>query len=197
MRNHKFRIHPLFFVVWIFFLFLDRSSYVLYLFISAMIHESAHIAAYLTYGAQMEYICLMPFGISAKLQSLTAISCKKEIYSSLAGICANLITAGVCAMIYQKIPLDGLDFFILCNLSLATINAIPILPLDGGRALYYFLLQKTDPIRAKKICLCLAIILLITLFGLAIFILIKTGYNFSLLMIDCYLLLYLIIKKTD
>ena len=192
----KLKINPLFLIIWGVLAFADRSEYVLYLFTAAMIHESAHIGAYLTYGAQMEYVEIMPFGLSAKLRNMTDISCSKEIISSLAGIAANLSAALLC-LILQGLDMEGIGFFFTCNLWLALINLIPIMPLDGGRALYYLLLKKTTLMKAKKISLIISIILLIPLFIASIWILTINHFNFSLLLIVLYLLFYLIVKKTD
>ena len=192
----KFQISPFFLLVWAFMAFADKSEYVLYLFTAAMVHETAHIGAYLTYGARLEYIRVMPFGLSAKVASMTDISCLKEVFCSLAGIAANLTAAAICFLL-QGTQIAGIAFFCRCNLWLALTNLIPILPLDGGRALYYLMLYKTNPLTAKRICLTVSVILLIPLFGAALWLLWKNHYNFSLLLIVLYLLFYLIVKKTD
>ncbi|MDF2686878.1 MAG: hypothetical protein K0S55_2061, partial [Clostridia bacterium] len=40
----KVKINPFFFIIWLLFIFFDKSTYVLYVFLSAVVHETAHIS---------------------------------------------------------------------------------------------------------------------------------------------------------
>ena len=193
----KVKIHPAFILIWLLFLLTDKSAYVLYLFLAAAVHETAHICAFMTYGANIEKMEILPFGISVKLRSATFLSCKKEIVASLAGVGVNFLLAGLLSLLPGNLPIDGIPFFILCNLALGIVNLVPIMPLDGGRCVYFILLSKLDPLKASKISLVISYLFLIPLFLLSLYIIVISKYNFSLLLIVIYLLLYLIVKKTD
>ena len=78
-------------------------------------------------------------------------------------------------------------FCTFSNLIIFIINILPVFPLDGGSALYFFMCQKTLPSAASKITKCITVIFLLPLFVLSVIILIKTGYNLSLMLICLYL----------
>ncbi len=189
----KIKIHPSFIIVWLLFLLSDKSTYILYLFLAASIHEIAHIAAFISFNAQIKEINILPFGIGVKLQS-AALSYKREILAALAGPSANGLIAVLFSLISDKYA-AGLQFFIVCNTALALINLLPIYPLDGGRAMYFLICNIENPLTAKRISLLSSLILLLPLFAVSIWILWATGYNFSLLLIVFYLLFYLLCKK--
>lgn len=194
MKN-SFSVNPAFILVWAMFIITDRSSYALCLFVCALIHEFSHVAFYLSFGAEIEKAELLPFGISIRLKSETDISCGKEILSSLAGIFANLIAAFIGLCLKNSLLVSGVDFFILCNLLLAGINLLPIVPLDGGRALYYFLLKTLSEKKAKTVCKVISVSLLIPLFLFGIYVLYITKFNFSLILICLYIIFYIFYKK--
>lgn len=57
----RFSIHPAFPIIWGILLILGKSDGVLLVFVAALIHETAHIVAFLAYGERIEKIRLMPF----------------------------------------------------------------------------------------------------------------------------------------
>ena len=66
MKN-KFSVHPAFPLVWILLAMIGKGDGVLIVFISSLIHETAHIAAFLRYGERIKKLRLMPFGINVSL----------------------------------------------------------------------------------------------------------------------------------
>ena len=71
---------------------------------------------------------------------------RDEMFVSVEGICANLITALLAGMLVRlfsgSLPHSALMFFIILvsvNVSLAVFNLIPIYPLDGSRLLMGFM----------------------------------------------------------
>ena len=194
MKN-KFSVHPAFPLVWILLAMIGKGDGVLLVFISSLIHETAHIAAFLRYGERIKKLRLMPFGINVSLVSATDVSCKKEIFASLSGIAAN-IAAGALALAFGSTEkIIGADFFAACNFALAAVNLVPVIPLDGGRALYFFLLSKVSPGKAQRICLTVSFVFLVPLAALAIWLIVETGYNFSLMLICAYLFSYIALKR--
>ena len=86
--------------------------------------------------------------------------------------------------------------FVLCNTLLAAVNLLPIEPLDGGRALYYALLRHREPPAAQKISRLISLLFLFPLAAVSVWLLLATGYNFSLLLIVVYLFVFLFVKKS-
>lgn len=191
----KIKINPFFFIVWLFFILLDKSTYVLYVFLSAVAHETAHISMYFICGADIDKIEILPFGIGVNLKNSISISCLNEIICALSGPAANIIFALLLFFIPASLHIKGIAFLISCNLTIAAINLVPIMPLDGGRALYFLLSDKLDIIKADKISFIVSFILLIPLFFFAVILICITDYNFSLILIFFYLMLYLFFKK--
>ena len=81
------------------------------------------------------------------------------------------------------------------NLALGILHLLPIEPLDGGLAVHAFLRGKIAAGKADKICLVLSITLLLPLSILGFLILLQTRYNFSLLALSIYLMLYLVLGR--
>ena len=193
--GNKFSIHPALPLVWGFLAFCGKGDGVLFVFAAAVIHEVAHIAVFLSYGERIKKLRLMPFGISVSLCSATDVSCGKEVFASLAGIIAN-IAAGIVSLLFGGVEnLVGLDFFAACNFAFAAVNMIPVIPLDGGRALYFLLLKSTSPARAQQATTAVSLVFLVPLTAASFFLIIKTGYNFSLLLICIYLFSYIALKR--
>ena len=191
----KIKVNSFFFIIWILFLILDKSTYVIYIFLSAVVHETAHISMFFACGAAIDTIEILPFGISVNLKNTVNVSNLKEVACALSGPFANLIYALILVFIPASFHIEGITFLISCNLAIATVNLIPIMPLDGGRALFFFLCEKLDVVKAENICFVLSFILLIPLFACAVLLIYITNYNFSLMLIFLYLLLYLMFKN--
>lgn len=191
----RFSIHPAFPIIWGILLILGKSDGVLLVFVAALIHETAHIVAFLAYGERIEKIRLMPFGVSVSLRSAADVTCRKEIFAALAGIAANLAVGVISFLLRKTENILGADFFAACNFALAFINLVPVLPLDGGRALYFFLLKKSTPLAARRVSIIVSFVFLVPLSVCAVVLVVKTGYNFSLLMICAYLFAYIALKR--
>ena len=62
---------------------------------------------------------------------------------SIAGVCCNLITAIICAVIYKNIPIYGVQVLaytcIMYNIGFAAFNLLPVPPLDGWGVIETFI----------------------------------------------------------
>lgn len=152
----------------------------MYAVISALWHEVWHIIAYRFYAGGSYSLRGNCYGISL---STELISYKKEMIIALAGPLASLtafmLFLAVTPFYFNKTVL----FFCMSNFALFCINALPVYPLDCGRALLCFLSLKTDPMRAVKLIKVLSYIFLLPVCFLSVIIFLKTGYNLSLLII--------------
>ncbi len=133
------------------------------LWISAILHELAHIAAYRICGTKMERVELLPFGICAVPKDPLKITPANEVFCAAAGPTVNLVIA----LIFLAFPFpaesETVRYLLYCNGALFFINVLPILPLDGGRILYYALAGKWNAEICEKVCYRCALILLILL----------------------------------
>ncbi len=119
------------FILIIAFSMLFSSQRVLNIILFASLHEAGHIAALYLFGGKAEEIRLAFYGIGLKHSS--DLKHYQELIFLLSGIIVNLTFLAL--GIHKDI-----------NLVLFIINALPVYPLDGGRALSLVL-----PYKACKI----------------------------------------------
>ena len=131
--------------------------------LSAALHELGHAAAVRGLGLHIRRLTLSVAGAELELQEQET-SFRQDFVLCLSGPLINLTAALICALA-QRWPL-----FLGANLLLGCFNLLPVLPLDGGNALFALLSWLTDGDRAFRILrvvsLCAAFAL--TGFGLAI-----------------------------
>ena len=92
-------------------------------FMAILLHEMGHILALLVYGVPVRQFRLE---LSGAVLVTGSMDYRREIICSIAGPLANLLAQGL----YGTYPV-----FAFACLLLATINLLPIYPLDGGRIL--------------------------------------------------------------
>ena len=109
------------------------------LFASILLHELAHGAVGRWYGVHSRGITLLAVGGRMEMGALPRP--RAELLMAGAGPLANLLIAAVCAAALQlprvgNSPAIGgtFAFITLANWLLAIVNAMPVFPLDGGRA---------------------------------------------------------------
>ena len=95
-------------------------------------HEMAHAFMAKGLGLQVERIELQPFGFVVRLERATGWD---AMAIASAGPLFSLLTAMGCIAAASKWTFPLVEGFGRINLSLALINLIPALPLDGGRIL--------------------------------------------------------------
>lgn len=177
---------------------MDGTLYMILMLSAALIHEGAHVLSFVLFKAQIDELKFQPFGIQIKVKNHIQLDYRKEVLTALSGPFINILIAVVMFVygLYFKTP-GGFGFFLVCNLALFFLNIMPIIPLDGGRALHALLLSKTDIYTADKISLRLSAALLIPILILGFHILSVSEYNFSLILIALYLLIGLFKKYRE
>lgn len=196
-RGVQLTLHPLFFLVGVWYAFTGDLPLFIMNCLVALEHECAHAFAAAKLGYSLNKIVLMPFGavIDGDLRTLSA---KDEITIALCGPLCNLITAGFFVALWWCFPVTYAytDSACLVSLAIALVNLLPAYPLDGGRILRCCLVRafsKTgDHVRAERkafvIC-CLITLCLSALFFLAFFLLLRRGkQNLSLCTFGIFLL---------
>lgn len=131
--------------------------------LSAALHELGHAAAARALGLHLKRLTLSAAGAELELREQET-SFRQDFLLCLSGPVANLAAAAICAVL-RRFPL-----FLGANLLLGCFNLLPVLPLDGGNALFALLSWATDVDRAFQV-LCivsLGAVFVLTAFGLAI-----------------------------
>lgn len=176
--------------MWIILIITDQTQFLFCSFVSALLHESAHIASYIFFNASVLSIEVLPFGLSASIGRSSSLSCKAEIVSSVSGPLMNLGLA-VLFILLPKSLIVGSEYFIYCNFAFFIVNMLPVIPLDGGRVLYFFLLRNHKLDSVSMIVKIVSFLVSSSVLVLGIYILLVTGLNMSILLIGIYLLLYI------
>lgn len=151
----KLSIHPLFLLFGIWYSFTGELLYFLSVALCAILHELAHAAAAAKIGYAMEYVRLMPYGATVKVD-MDGVSARDELRIALAGPIFNLALAAFFLALWWCYPVlyPYTETAFYSTLSLGLCNLLPALPLDGGRALYCLLFSAFNaylpPAKSKK-----------------------------------------------
>lgn len=160
----RFKIHPTVFLAALFPIFgILTWEQTGLLWLSAALHETAHVGAYGLCGTKMEQIQILPFGICAVPKDEYKISPENEVFCAAMGPTVNLLIASLLLALPFSAENETVRYLLYCNAALFFINSLPILPLDGGRVLYFSLARKYDGARCERICYRCALLLLILL----------------------------------
>ncbi|MCL2097035.1 MAG: site-2 protease family protein [Oscillospiraceae bacterium] len=157
------------------------------LFLCIFIHEMGHIIFIKLSRLDILSVEILPFGINIVTNnSLTAY--KTDILIALSGPFANLIFSCV---IFFAIKFNGYDsvifFAFLSNILYAAINLFPVRSLDGGRIVETAMKIILPENYSHTAFSAVSAVFLGVLSIFAFFILMATGYNFTLILLCCYL----------
>ncbi len=169
----KLKIHPLFYLLGLYYALTSKLLIFVVCTLTAVIHELGHSLVAGDRGYRLNKITLMPFGAVINGES-SELNFKDELIIALAGPLTNLLVAIFFIAFWWIFPesYPYTELAVSANLSMALINCIPAHPLDGGRILSAFLSIKGGRKRAFLICKLLGIIfsiILLCLFILSIF----------------------------
>jgi len=168
--------------------FFDKSNSLLFNMFSAMIHESGHFLCMILLGEVPEKLEITPFGMRIERNKVNRMSYNQEILIALSGPCVNFIFAVILLAFRFK-------EFAYINIIIGSFNMLFCRPLDGSRVLYFLLLSKFSEEKSKRILNAVSFLTVIPVCVMGIFVLMKSGYNFSLLLISIYLLSFLVMKR--
>ena len=174
-------------VFWGLFYLFDGGKTLVYIFVSASFHESAHLFFYCIFKARIKSVRVLPFGISAEFSSTSKLSFAKENTALLAGPLFNLIIALLAFLISKSLYFEENGVFIAYNIAYFLLNILPVFPLDGGRVLRNILFRALAYKKAVLISRTVSFVFIAVLFSLSLFIFLSGTGNFSLLLVSAYL----------
>ncbi len=164
-------------------------------FISAILHELTHIAVAKRLGIGISYMEIMPFGVCAKLKSDIIKNPWHEILVAVCGPLSNLL---ICATLYlMPFECSLKNYIINCNIAMAVLNLMPCLPLDGGRCARAFLTIAFGSLTAYNITIRISRIFIAFILAISVYALLTSSFNFSLILIGCFLLGNLISEQKN
>ncbi len=197
MGKLRFKVHPLFFIVGIYFVATGKVYSFLVYTLCALIHEIGHSISAQKCGYKLVNVTLMPFGaiVTGEISNMSYVD---EIKVSLAGPLLNLSISIALVAVWWVFPetYPYTELAVTAGLALCIINLLPVFPLDGGRillcSLSTFLSRKT----AVLICKIIGVIFFLgflALYVLSLFV----GGNPSLLLFAIFMLLGVIDKGKE
>ena len=150
----------------------------LILILSALIHELGHIFAMKRLGHIPRRIDVLPMG--ALIVCPEGICYKQDMLIALSGPLVSLLTGVFFLAVYFVFNNTYLLFCGLSNLVLCLFNMLPIKKLDGGKALYCYLLwRRKDEIKTQRFCLWVSVwvVIFFVIFTIAFYF--KVNQNFG------------------
>lgn len=170
-------------------LFLGGSGGVVFL-LAAAFHEFSHTAALFFFGAPPALVRLTALGCRMVPNRERVLSYGRMAAVSLAGPGMNLLLSGGMALFGL-----GEHPFCTANLVLGVLHSLPVEPLDGGLAFRSLLQLHVSQESAARWSFTVSLGLLLPMAVLGFGVLLRTRYNFTLLAMSLYLMLYLVLKR--
>lgn len=160
------------------------------LLLTVLCHEGGHLLALWAVGAAPRQVVLSALGCRMILPPGARLAGWQAVLVSLAGPGANLL----CCLPFLLMGRAG-SAFGMGSLALGLLHLLPIQPLDGGLALRRLLEEAMAPARAERASRWVSAACVLPLFLLGFTILLRTRYNFTLLALSTYLMLYLVLGQ--
>lgn len=189
IRGVDFRLSLLFPAAIVVLLSLDSSGLPLWCVAASAMHEAGHFLALYALGSRPAAISVGVFGVRVEQAPSSRLGYGGSLLVALAGPLVNLLTFAVLAAAV------GMNAPALIHLTMGVFNLLPIGPLDGGQALYFFLAGRMEEERCERLGQIVSVAVLVPLATAGFYVLIRSGYNFTLLAVSLYLGLLLLFKR--
>jgi len=168
----------------------EQMGALLVAFFSLTLHEACHALIAIRLGYQVNSIEIQPFGFVARLNG-GMLRPSDELSIAAAGPVCSLVAGCAALSIGSLLPKlsTALTPFVAFNLSLAAINLLPALPLDGGRIGRALLQMATGPRIAVGVCGWLGVAFGAAMLVLAVVLSLKGMVNITLYIMGLFLIL--------
>lgn len=168
--------------------FFDQEGRLVSIFAAAMLHELGHIICMAWRRVDVRLVEVRLFG--AHIQYGGGLSSYwDDILIAISGCAANAICVIVCYILGKVGMGANLAFFCGVNMAFMLFNALPCMPLDGGRVLYAAIAQFGSVTLAEQVLLLTTLVMGFTSFGVGVIIWNATRQNFSLIFVSAIILL--------
>lgn len=173
-------------------LIIDKTGFVLPVFLSTAIHEAGHLLAMLVFKCHPKKINLIP----GSIQIVRGFCVKRqgEIFILISGPLANLTFSAVSFLFFYFTGLNWLLTFSAINILVFAFNLLPLKGLDGGGILRVFLQKivygaKTEIILDVVSILCGTLAVFLGVSGIM-----AGKTNLSLAILGLYIIASVIVK---
>ena len=166
-------------------LILDRENRVICCFLAALLHELGHILMMRLCGVRVRGLRLGLFDVLIEADESPTVCA--DVWITLGGPAVNFICTGIFMPFSMKLGLP--------HLALGIFNLLPVMSLDGGHLLKLCLSRRLSPRVCENILRVMTFVILLPLMTAGIYLLFKSGYNYSLLIVSLYLTAVLLLKR--
>lgn len=176
---------------------LDSDGMIFHAVFATAIHELGHICAMIFKGYKPHEIECRAFDIKIVDAKRYTTSYKSDIFILLMGAGFNFLYVVILFSLYKIFSLNVLLNPICENVFLGVFNLLPIESLDGGQILYCLLCRKLGEKAAVDITCMVSFVFLFPIAVVGFYILMLSKYNFSLLLMSCYLIVIIVLKRCN
>lgn len=173
----------------------DPTGLLLWAVTACALHEMGHLLMMQLMRCPAGELTIGFFGAKYTLGGQTRRSYKSDALIAMAGPMINLlifITLYICSF-FSDAPL--LSAVAAVHFGIAAFNLLPVMPLDGGRALYSILCPFFGEERALKHLRRVSFVVLIPLSVIGLILVLNSPGNFTLLLTALYLFALLLMHR--
>lgn len=187
-KHIAIEISPLFFALMAWLLLYEEKGLAAGCLAASLIHECGHLAVMFWRHSPPCAIRVGLFGMRMDREEGIRLSFWDDLLIAAGGPLINLLCCGL-------FKLCGAENAAVLHLVIALLNLLPVEALDGGQILLNLLYLRLPRERAERYSLICS---LCTVFPLGIagfWVLLQSGCNVSLLVVDVYLILLILFKR--
>ena len=151
-------------------------------------HEFGHLIAFWLIKLEIKEI---NFGFASvdicKARGMSFCGLKKELIVTLSGSAMNFLAFLIFWILYYSTQERKCLYFAVQSFAIGAVNFLPIDSLDGGIALNLILEKKFGFEKSQKISKIVSWMFLLPIIIFGVYILLRSKYNFSVLILALYL----------
>lgn len=173
-------------------LIIDKTGFILPVFLATAFHEVGHLAAMFVLHCQPKKINLIPGSI--QIVRGFGVKTQGEFFILLSGPLSNLVFAALAFVLYYFLRLPYLISFSAVNLLIFAFNMLPVRGLDGGSILYLTLSKILSNSKCEVILDILSLLCGVLAVFLGVSGILMGKINLSLAVLGLYVIIGVIIK---
>ncbi|MCI8496930.1 MAG: hypothetical protein HFE85_01600 [Clostridiales bacterium] len=174
---------------------IDPTGLLIWAVTACALHEIGHLLMMQLTKCPPSELTIGFFGAKYTMSGQTRRSYKTDALIALAGPLMNLLvffTLYFCSF-YSDAPL--ISAVAAVHFGIASFNLLPVMPLDGGRALYSILCHFFGEERALKFTRRVSFVVLVPLAAGGLLLVLNSPGNFTLLLTSLYLTALLLMRR--
>ncbi|MGN0519584.1 MAG: peptidase M50 [Candidatus Fimenecus sp.] len=195
VRGVKVKVSFWFAVLLCFLLTCTDNTVLCFAVLFSLLHECGHLLCDFLFREKPQKIEFGLFGLTIVRADDICFSYQQEICEALAGPAVNFLLFLLFLLLYVFYRSETVFTCCFVNLYIFLFNAMPVFSLDGGRAFWAFLCKRIDnPETQLKIQKVVSFFCILGIMGFGFFVLLRSRYNFTLLLLAGYLMITLFVK---